>query len=147
MLVPPWSTAPLVSGIPERMFPVMPGWIPTPVDGLLKRPLMTLSFVLNGSRGWRLWLSSIAAPSPRADQWSGLTPHPMNCTTKRCGNAGGALGSAGVAPQTGTDSSHGRAMQTPAPRRNSRRLIERLRRVGVLSVLDMVLECHVGATA
>ena len=63
----------------------MPGWMPTPVEGLLKSPLMTLSFVLNGSSGCRLLLSSMVAPSPFAHQLFGLIPVPMNWTTKRFG--------------------------------------------------------------
>ena len=121
MLMPPCSTAPRVSGMPERILPVMPGWMPTPVEGLLKRPLMTLSLVLYGSRGCRLLLSSIAAPSPFAHQLFGLIPVPMNWTTKRFGGVLAALGASAAAPHTGRDSSQGRAMTTPAPRRKMRR--------------------------
>src|SRR5579871_1672644 len=103
------------------MLPVMPGWIPTPVEGLLKSPLMTLRRVLSGSSGCRLLLSSMLAPSPFAHQLLGLMPVPINWTTKRLGGALGACGASAAAPQTGTDSSHGSAMTTPAPRRNIRR--------------------------
>src|SRR5262249_44852119 len=119
--MPPCRTAPLVSGIPDRMFPVMPGWIPTPVEGLLKSPLMTLSWFRNGSRGWRLLLNSIVAPSPFAHQWFGLIPVPINWTTNRFGGKLDAFAPSVVAPQTGRDSSHGKAMTTPAPRRKMRR--------------------------
>src|SRR5947209_3654241 len=95
--------------------------MPTPVEGLLNSPLITFSFVLNGASGSRLWLSSIAAPSPLADHFSGFTPQPMNCTTNRFGTADGPFASEVSAPQTGTDSSQGSAMATPAPFRKMRR--------------------------
>src|SRR5579872_3075511 len=93
---------------------------------------MTFSLVLNGSSGWRLLLSSIAAPSPFAHQCSGLMPVPMNWTTNRFGGALAAFGAA--APQTGRDSSHGSPTTTPAPRRNMRR------EIGLLEPSVMVLD-------
>src|SRR4051794_24739739 len=106
------------------MLPVIPGWIPTPVEGLLNNPLITFIRVLNGVSGSRLLLSSIAAPSPRAHHSPGLTPLPMNCTTNRLGTADAPVApfaSGEVAPQTGTDSSQGSVMTTPAPLRKMRR--------------------------
>lgn len=95
---------------------------------------------MKGSRGARLLLSSMRAPSPFAHQWSALIPFPMNCTTKRLGKAAGALGSAAGSPQTGTDSSQGRAMTTPAPRRNMRRETARGVGASVWSGLGMLLK-------
>src|SRR5262245_42876530 len=64
-------------------------------------------------------------PDPFAHQWSGLIPLPMNRTANRLGNGvGSPAGAASAAPpQTGIDSSHGRAIPTPAPRRMVRRSI------------------------
>src|SRR5690349_10155086 len=44
-------------------------------------------------------------------------PLPMNITAKRLGKGPAAPAVSAAAPQTGIDSSHGRAMVTPAPRR------------------------------
>src|SRR3954467_8601350 len=82
---------------------------------------MTLILALRGARGSRVLLSSIEAPEPFADQCSGLMPQPMNSAANRLGHANGTPAATGVAPQTGTDSSHGSAMVTPTPRRNVRR--------------------------
>src|SRR5262249_27158674 len=76
----------------------------------------------NGASGSRLLLSSMSAPAPLAHQWFGLTPLPMNSAAKRLGKAGGAPPpAAGSSPQTGRDSSQGRARATPAPRSRVRR--------------------------
>src|SRR5688572_26355618 len=123
MLMPPWSEAPLVSGTPDRMLPVMPGWMPTPTAAWLKRPLMKLILVLTPSSGDSVSPSSIAAPLPVAVQYFGVTPLPMKSTASRLGGATGVLVLAiGSAPQTGKDSSHGSAITTPAPRRKRRRV-------------------------
>ena len=87
-----------------------------------------MKFILafSGSIGARLLPSSISAPEPLAHQWSALIPQPMNTAAKRFGKAsrGGRAVAGGAtcsAPQTGTDSSHGSAIATPAPRRKVRR--------------------------
>jgi hypothetical protein len=61
------------------------------------------------------------APEPFAHQWSELMPQAMNRAANRFGHAAGESPVMGAAPQTGTDSSHGRAIVTPTPRRNIRR--------------------------
>ena len=91
--------------------------MPWPVEFLLKSPLMTFTLCFNGSSGDRLWASVIPAPDPTAPQWFSLTPLPMNITAKRFGNA-----FEGVAANADSDSSHGSAMVTPAPRRTVRRV-------------------------
>src|SRR3954471_5476296 len=95
--------------------------MPMPTAGLLKSPLITLIFFLTGSSGSRLLLSFISAPAPLDHQWFPLMPLPMKTTPKRLG------GGAAVAPQTETDSSHGSAIVTPAPRRKTRRDVFRSR--------------------
>src|SRR5215208_690072 len=91
--------------------------MPWPVECLLKRPLMTLTFFFNGSSGDRLRPSVISSPEPVAPQWFSLTPLPMNRTANRFGK--GELD--GVAANADSESSHGSAMVTPAPRRTVRR--------------------------
>src|SRR3982075_3444454 len=118
MLTPPLSTAPFCSAAPERMLPVCPGWMPTPVACLLNRPETTFSFVLSGAMGCRLLLSSMPSPVPFAHQWFGLIPLPMNSAAKRLGD------DCGVSPaHAGRDSSQGRPIATPTPRSTVRRLI------------------------
>src|SRR5258706_4069595 len=95
--------------------------MPTPVACLLNRPVMKFIFAFNGAIGSRLLPSSIPAPDPFAHQCCELMPLPMNNAAKRLGNGPGVPSFAGAAPQTGIDSSHGRAMATPTPRRNLRR--------------------------
>src|SRR5438876_332167 len=103
------------------MLPVCPGWTPTSVALLLKRPVMKFIFVFSGAIGSRLLPSSISAPEPLAHQCLELIPLPMNNAAKRLGK-GPEVGSLdGSMPQTGIDSSHGRAIATPTPRRNLRR--------------------------
>src|SRR5262249_25935529 len=126
MLTPPLSTAPFWSAAPERMLPVWPGWMPTPVAFLLNRPVMTFSRVRKGARGSRLLLNSMAAPDPLAHQWFGLMPLPMNRAAKRWGKAGGPRVEAGSSPHTGRDPSQGRAMATPTPRSIVRRSMDEL---------------------
>src|SRR5207248_4183811 len=121
MLTPPRKTAPFCRAAPERILPVCPGWMPTPVAFLLNRPVMKFILVLSGAIGSRLLPSSMSAPEPRAHQWSELMPQAMNSAANRLGAAAGASPSIVGAPQTGSDSSHGRAIVTPAPRRNVRR--------------------------
>ncbi len=92
--------------------------MPNPVDILLNRPLMTLTLVFTGVRGSSVLLSSMFAPLPRADQWSGLMPLPMKRTAMHL-----AMSTAFQRPprrrtavsQTLRDSSHGNAIVTPAP--------------------------------
>src|SRR5437764_460083 len=96
--------------------------MPTPVAFLLNRPVRTLSLLLRGAIGSRDLLSSMSAPAPRAHQWSGLMPHAMNKVAKRLGNAVTAAAATGASPQTGIDSSQGKAIATPVPLRKVRRL-------------------------
>src|ERR1700733_3004096 len=108
MLMPPRSTAPLCRAAPDRILPVCPGWMPTPVACLLNSPETTFSFVLNGASGWRLLLSSIVWPEPFAHQLFGLIPLPMNRAAKRLGNPDAPSTDEDSPPQTGIDSSQGR---------------------------------------
>src|SRR5579862_8431653 len=91
--------------------------MPWPVAALLNRPSMTLILCFNGSSGDKVLLSFMSAPEPSALQLFSLMPLPMNMTPKRFGKTVGAVGS----PNTGSDSSQGRATATPAPRRTVRR--------------------------
>src|SRR5581483_3277281 len=100
--------------------------MPTPVAFLLNRPSRTFSLFLKGASGSSVLLSSIAAPAPLAHQWSGLMPHAMNSVANRLGHGAGTSPAIVAEPQTGTDSSHGRAIATPVPRRNARRETEAL---------------------
>src|SRR5262245_36497495 len=96
--------------------------MPTPTEGLLKSPLMTLSLWRNGPSGVSVELRSISQSEPDAHQCFGLIPLPTKRAAKRFGK-GPADSGAGVAlPQTGSDSSQGKVMVTPAPRRKVRRL-------------------------
>src|SRR5262245_26400277 len=131
MLTPPRSTAPFCNAAPDRMLPVWPGWMPTPVACLLNRPEMTLSRGRNSDRGSRLLLSSMSEPDPLAHQCLGLMPLPMNRAAKRWG--GEEVADDDLLPQTGSDSSQGRAMVTPTP-------VRKVRRVGVFDREGM--SCH-----
>src|SRR4051794_29507389 len=108
---------PLLIGTPDNRLPVIAGCIPCPVAALLKRPSMTLIFALSGSNGARDSLNSIAAPVPFAHQRPGLMPVPMNSTAKRWGCAAVVAAEAAAMPKPDSDSSHGKPMVTPAPRR------------------------------
>src|SRR5476649_2346051 len=90
MLTPLWMMAPFWIGTLERRLPVIAGWMPWRVAFLLKRPWMTLTLAFSGSSGERVLPSTMSAPSPVADQWSGLTPQPMNRTAKRLGSVADA---------------------------------------------------------
>ena len=79
--------------------------------------------VRSGARGWRLLLSSMSAPAPFAHQFFGLMPLPMNRAANRLGGVAAAVPEAGSLPQTGIDSSQGRAIVTPTPLSKVRRLI------------------------
>src|SRR2546421_8377384 len=108
MLMPPRSSAPFCRCAPERRLPVWPGWMPTPVEALLNRPVTKFIFVLNGAIGSRLLLSSMSAPLPLAHQWLALTPFAINSAAKRFGQAAAAPVLVIVSlPHTGRDSSHG----------------------------------------
>ena len=61
------------------------------------------------------------APAPLAHQFGWLTPQPMNSAANRFGQGAGKSPAIAAPPQTGTDSSQGRAIVTPTPRRNVRR--------------------------
>src|SRR5947208_12791014 len=123
MLTPPRSTAPLCSAAPDRMLPVWPGWMPTPVACRLNRPETTFNRGRREARGSRLRLSCMSAPAPRADQCGGLMPLPMNRAANRLGGAEAGVPEATRLPQTAIDSSQGRAIVTPTPLSNVRRLI------------------------
>src|SRR5436305_1577221 len=98
MLTPPRSTAPRCSAAPERMLPVCPGWMPTPVACLLNRPLTTLILPRRSLSGWRLRPSSIPSPEPFAHQCSGLIPQPMNSAANRFGHGAGTPPAIGALP-------------------------------------------------
>src|SRR5436190_15588864 len=102
--------------------------MPTPTALRLKRPLTTFMRVLNGARGSRLLPSSICSPAPLAHQWLEFTPLPQNKVAMRFGKAAVSVG-AGVtsAPQVGSDSSHGKDIVTPTPRRKVRRVMRQRR--------------------
>src|SRR6516162_4304133 len=121
MLTPPLSTAPFWSAAPDRMLPVCPGWIPTPVACLLNSPETTFNRGRKGDRGSRLLLSSMSAPDPLAHQCLGLTPLPMNRAANRCGGA--ELDGDDSLPPSGSDSSQGRPIVKPMPLSRVRRLI------------------------
>src|SRR5262245_44882103 len=123
MLTPPRSTDPFCKAAPERMLPVCPGWMPTPVAALLNKPETTFSRGRREARGSRLLLSSMSAPDPLAHQCLGLTPLPMNRAAKRrgCADADGDEGAS--LPQPDIDSSQGRAIVTPMPLSKARRVI------------------------
>src|SRR5260370_21811727 len=121
MLIPPRKTAPRCSAAPERIFPVCPGWMPTPVACLLNSPETTLSFGRKDASGSRLRLNCMFAPAPDALQCGGLMPLPMKRAAKRLGGADAGV-PAGDGVQNGIDSSHGRAIVTPALRRKVRRV-------------------------
>src|SRR3954469_12627197 len=89
MLTPPLSTAPFCRAAPERILPVWPGWMPTPVACLLNNPEMTFNRDRNADNGSRLLLRSMSAPEPWADQFLGLMPLPMNRAANRWGGADG----------------------------------------------------------
>src|SRR5436309_1746201 len=98
--------------------------MPTPVACLLNRPEITFILAANGCIGSRHLLSSISLPEPLAHQLLGLMPLPMKSAAKRRGRllAPAALTvaapvAAGSAPQTGSDSSQGKAIVTPTPLR------------------------------
>src|SRR6266852_2189432 len=97
--------------------------MPTPVACLLNNPEMTFSRGRNDFKGSRLLLNSMSAPDPFADQFLGLMPLPMNRAAKRWGGMDAGAPDAALVPQTGIDSSHGRAMVTPTPVRKVRRVM------------------------
>src|ERR1043166_2849778 len=93
-------------------------WRAAAVAVRLKRAEITVSLGRNAVSGSRLRPSSMAAPSPRADQLGGLMPLPMKRAAKRLG---GEAGTPPARARVPSDSSHGRAMLTPTPARNVRR--------------------------
>src|SRR6185437_1663177 len=123
MLTPPRSTAPFWSAAPDRILPVCPGWMPTPVACLLNKPEMTFKRGRREDKGSRLLLNCISAPEPFAHQFLGLMPLPMNRAANRRGGEEAAAPEGDSLPQTGIDSSHGRAIVTPTPLSSVRRLI------------------------
>ena len=81
-------------------------------------------------------------PEPLAHQWSGLIPLPMKSAANRAGKAWAAPAAASP-PHTGSDSSQGRAIATPAPRSTVRRLIRGWTDVIVVpgSLLETSVQC------
>src|SRR3954464_9596569 len=96
MLMSPRSSAPFWSDAPDRMLPVWPGWMPTPVACLLNRPVTKFILALKGAIGSRLLPSSMSGdplrgyPDPLAHQWSELMPQAMNRAANRFGHGTGA---------------------------------------------------------
>src|SRR2546422_3417198 len=86
---------------------------------------MKFILVFNGAIGCKLGPNSISAPEFLAHQCRELIPFPMNRAAKRLGNGPGAPPTAGAVPHTGMDSSQGRAIATPTPRRNALREVRR----------------------
>src|SRR3954468_6569857 len=103
MLTPPRSTAPFCRAAPDKMFPVWPGWMPTPVACLLNSPETTFNRDRSPDSGARLLLSSMAEPDPFAHQFLGLMPLPMNRAAKRWGCAGADWPEGAALPPTGRD--------------------------------------------
>src|SRR5262245_59596123 len=106
---------------------------------------MTLIFALSGSKGASDSLSSIPAPAPLAHQRPGLMPVPMNSTAKRWGCPAVVAAEAELLPKPDSDSSHGKAMVTPAPRRKVLRdnAISRSRRASCcVFILDHLSFCR-----
>src|SRR5437764_14654366 len=96
--------------------------MPTPVACLLNNPEMTFSRGRSDNNGSRLLLSCMSAPEPFAHQLLGLMPLPMNRAANRCGCPEGDAREADSLPQPERDSSQGRPIVTPTPRRKVRRL-------------------------
>ena len=95
---------------------------------------MTLSRDRNGASGSRLLLSSIAGAGALRPPVPGLMPLPMNSAAKRFG-----VGRGGIPfGESGNDSSHGRAIVTPRPRRRVRR-----ERVRLFSITAAGFEVHI----
>src|SRR5205085_905281 len=65
--------------------------------------------------------NSSPRPSSLAHHSLRWKPLPQNSAANRTGGSEEALRGAPSSPQTGDDSSHGRAIDTPTPRRNVRR--------------------------
>src|SRR6266702_1771291 len=84
---------------------------------------MTFKRGRSGFNGSRLLLNSMSAPEPFAHQFLGLMPLPMNRAARRWGGVEAGVPEAALVPQTGIDSSQGRAMLTPTPVRKVRREI------------------------
>ena len=100
------------------MLPVCAGWMPTPVACLLNRPWMTLILGFSGSSGSRrlaelhVGARAFGAPVIRVD----AVAHEQDGEPLREG-----AGARWRRAKAGSDSSQGRAIVTPAPRRTVRR--------------------------
>src|SRR4051794_5679094 len=79
---------------------------------------MNVSFSRTGASGSSTLPSCIAEPVPFAHHSFEWKPLPEK---RQANRTGGGEPSRVSSPQTGTDSSHGRATDTPTPRRNVRR--------------------------
>src|SRR5207248_2514752 len=108
MLTPPRSTAPFCSAAPDRMLPVCPGWMPTPVAALLNKPEMTFSRGRSDDNGSSVLLSCMSARETLAHQFLGLMPLPMKRAANRRGCAAWDEREPDSLPATGIDSSQGR---------------------------------------
>ena len=82
---------------------------------------MTSSFSRNGSSGWSTLPSSMVRPEPLAHHSLLWNPLPEKRQANRTGGWLETSRPAGVSPQTRTDSSQGRAIETPRPRSIARR--------------------------
>ena len=75
--MPPFSSAPFCRAAPERMLPVCPGWMPTPVAFLLNRPLTTLILARSGSSG--VYAFTVDTKAPRTK----IVGHPKKVVKTR----------------------------------------------------------------
>ena len=110
-------------GTPESRLPVCAGMDALARGRLVEEAVDDVDLVLErlerlqGFAELHLGARALAPTSGRS-----LMPLPMNRTAKRFGNAGAASWlRGGGTPQAGSDSSHGRAIVTPTPRRKVRR--------------------------
>src|SRR5271165_4231161 len=107
MLTPPRRTAPFCNRAPERILPVCPGWMPTPVAALLNSPEITFKRGRREDKGSRVLLNRMSEVDPSAHQLGGLMPLPMNRAANRRGGVEAGVPEPGSVPQTGIDSSQG----------------------------------------
>src|SRR5262245_47015233 len=121
-LTPERISPPGARRAPVSRLPVWQLWMPPISASSVYSPRRNRSFSRNGRSGSSTLPSSMPRPSPRAHHSPLWKPLPANRTANRTGGSGTPGADAtGLAPHTGTDSSHGRAIVTPTPRRNARR--------------------------
>src|SRR5947209_17253321 len=122
MLTPDRTSPPSARCAPVSRLPVWQLWMPPISASWLYRPRSKVSFSRNGASGSSTLPSSIAAPSPFAHHSLLWNPLPENSTASRTGGSDPPRADdVGSSPHTGTDSSHGSAIDTPSPYRNARR--------------------------